>query len=178
MLDLVLESNNVCQTNVEMHGNVLIAPGILAVSRSNRSGSGPLVVGLLPEGDNLLALAQDLNASRIQPDAVDGAVEVGRLAVWREDLLVEEISDAALNHHYNVTDCSIFLFSSFFFRLQTPPQGGRTVKTRPTMTIPKLNVCWAARAVFSRPDSSVQGIRPSSLNGVTDRRLDSAFCVA
>jgi hypothetical protein len=36
--------------------------------------------------------------------------------------------------------------------------------------MPRLKVCWAARAVFSPADSSVHGTWPSSLKGVTARR--------
>lgn len=49
----------------------------------------------------------------------------------------------------------------------------RTVNARPTMTMPKLKVCCAARPVFSPAESSDQGTWPSSLKGVTARRRDS-----
>jgi hypothetical protein len=38
--------------------------------------------------------------------------------------------------------------------------------------MPKLKLCWVARAAFSLTESSLQGTNPVSLNGVTDRLRD------
>ncbi len=62
----------------------------------NRPRPAPLVVRLLAVRIHLLPVAQQLNAPRVGPDAVDCAVEVGGLAVGREDLGVEHVADAAL----------------------------------------------------------------------------------
>lgn len=48
----------------------------------------------------------------------------------------------------------------------------RTVNTKPTITMPKLKVCWVARAVFSAAERFDQGTCPSSLKGVTALLLE------
>lgn len=62
----------------------------------NRPRPPPLVVRLLAKGRDLAPVAQQLDAPRVGADPVDGPVEVGGLAVGREDLRVERVADSAL----------------------------------------------------------------------------------
>lgn len=135
----------------------------------NGASSPPFVPSFISVCRDLVALTKHAQAFRILPDPVDGPVEVGRLAVRREDFGVEEVAHRPLEHG------SIRLSVSGHLPHAAAPalvrrSGKHTVRTTPTRMSPKLNVCCVARAVFSAADSSAHGTCPSSLNGVTAGR--------
>ena len=70
--------------------------GILECDIRNGPGATPFVPGLLSMRLDVFAVSEERKTVGVCFDSVDGSVEIGGLAIGREDICVKEVSDTAL----------------------------------------------------------------------------------
>ena len=107
----------------------------------------PTAPGRLAISFYFLAWAKKLRDSRVRPDLVHSAIELARLTVQCEDFGIQQEHDASL---------------SKISLVQLEPMTTHTVIRSPVMMTPRLKVCCAVLAAFSRLLRSPQRILPSS----------------
>ena len=80
-----------------MHNQMLPPTPIPPHRRRDRSSASPLIPSRLAKSTNLVRRSQELSSSGVGSDLINSAVKVADLAVGREDGVVEEVADAALD---------------------------------------------------------------------------------
>jgi hypothetical protein len=70
----------------------------------NRPCSTPLIHGLLAMSSDLVAVSQEGHNLRVLPDPINSPVEVRRLAIPREDVLIQEIRHTTLEMEMSDTN--------------------------------------------------------------------------
>ena len=104
------------------------------------------------EGE-LVGRAEELGAGGGMLDSGGGAIEVGRLGLWREDVGEEDVANCALQ---GVSVCRQIAF-----------WGTSTVKVTPARMTSKLKDCCVVRAAFSPTLNSLHRTAPVSFVTVT-----------